>query len=93
VIANISYPPLTNYGRRKARGLLIASRTWILSHKREAAPCDLCPPSRRLVTRTEIVCTFDPDREYRICYKCLGRLSLRRELHQNQYERRLYGLR
>jgi hypothetical protein len=84
---------LTDYARSKARSMLVASRTWLVTYKLEAAPCDLCPPMKRIASRTNIIGTHSPEDGYRICVRCLARVTRRRELEHHKYELRLYGLR
>lgn len=80
--------------RRKRRALQItASRLWVVQHELTPAPCQLCPRSERLVTYTSILASYLTEREgVRICYVCLGSLSLVRENGQKEAEKRLYGV-
>lgn len=83
--------------QQKIRHRLTASTIWMTVYQLEAAPCDLCPDqNNRITTRTAIYGThisktkLGQDVAYHICYKCMGKLHLRRELEQPQAERALY---
>lgn len=79
--------------RRKRRALqLIASRMWIVQHESTAEPCQLCPRRGRLGTYTSITASYLTDDDgIRICYVCLGNLSLARENGRREAERRLFS--
>lgn len=84
--------------RRKRRALqLTASHMWIVQHETTPAPCQLCPRGERLVTYTSINASYlnraERDTGLRICYVCLGDMSLARENGQKDAERKLYGVR
>lgn len=79
---NTSSPQPSRYMRNKIRKRLVASGTWITTYQPMVQPYTLCPPNRRIATRTTI--TYNQALPcysvLRICHKCISRLHLRREL-------------
>lgn len=88
-----SYPVLSAYMRTKVRLHMVASRTWLVMHQLEVAPCDLCVPTRRLATHNLISFSYRIGNrtEYRVCHKCTAKLLLRRETEQRYAELRVYA--
>lgn len=87
---------LSDYMRQKVKLQLTASNMWMASLQDTVAPCQLCPPKHRITTRTRLEGNITgPTRgtpEYvMVCYKCIGKLYLLREMHQQYAERRVYG--
>lgn len=79
--------------RRKRRHLqIVASYFWLVTHEDTPAPCQICPRTKRLVTYTTLHATHLIEKPgVRVCYKCLGDLSLARENGWKDAEKRLFS--
>lgn len=83
---------LSRYMKSKIKLHLVASKIWIVTNESLAAKCDLCPVGIERVSRTSISFSYriGPQDSYRICYRCMGKIHLRREREHWYAELRVY---